>query len=275
MGERRPITGQDGTKRSRAERIVVCCMELFCATYPKQVVSLTKAKSVPTNMREFLSWAQRHYRIDVTASTVERKTGGLASAGICWRVLRWMQGDSHNGSNAHSIRLTCKVCGTVRREERHPIRHDKVQLHTLIDTWITGKATDTRERRIVSIVEPALILLRVRSSTLSRQHVQLTPNRNEESADRASRDNDDHETTNRSFDKDDAGTSLTVVRWRLRAVNDVQFFLDYVDRATVTSTAFVSFREQPMHFKDNQTLNLRVVDPIADEGVWAIDRRCV
>ena len=25
-----------------------------------------------------------------------------------------------------------------------------------------------------------------------------------------------------------------------------------------------------MHFKDNQTRNLRVVDPIADEGVWAI-----
>ena len=51
--------------------------------YPKQVVSLTKAKSVPTYMREFLSWAQRHYRIDITASTVERKTGGPASAGTC------------------------------------------------------------------------------------------------------------------------------------------------------------------------------------------------
>ena len=25
-----------------------------------------------------------------------------------------------------------------------------------------------------------------------------------------------------------------------------------------------------MHFDDNQTLNLRAVDPIADEGVWAI-----
>ena len=50
---------------------------------PKQVVSLTKAKSVPTNMREFLSWAQRRYRIDVTASAVERKTGGLASVRPC------------------------------------------------------------------------------------------------------------------------------------------------------------------------------------------------
>ena len=50
----------------------------------------------------------------------------------------------------------------------------------------------------------------------------------------------------------------------------VQLFLDCIDRATASSTAFVSFRKQPMHFKDNQTLNLRVVDPIADQGVWAI-----
>ena len=50
----------------------------------------------------------------------------------------------------------------------------------------------------------------------------------------------------------------------------VQLFLDCVDRATASSTAFVSFREQLMHFKDNQTLNLRVGDKIADEGVWAI-----
>ena len=50
----------------------------------------------------------------------------------------------------------------------------------------------------------------------------------------------------------------------------VQLFLDCVDRATEPSTAFVSFREQPMHFNDNQTLSLRLVDPIADDGVWAI-----
>ena len=43
----------------------------------------------------------------------------------------------------------------------------------------------------------------------------------------------------------------------------VQLFLDCVERAAAS-------REQPMHFKDNQTLNLRVVDPSADEGVWAI-----
>ena len=50
----------------------------------------------------------------------------------------------------------------------------------------------------------------------------------------------------------------------------VQLFLDCVDRATAASRAFVSVREQPMHVRDNQTLNLRVVDPIADEGVWAM-----
>ena len=50
----------------------------------------------------------------------------------------------------------------------------------------------------------------------------------------------------------------------------IQLFLDCIDRATTPSTAFVSFREQPMHFNDNQTLSLRVVDPIADEGVWAL-----
>ena len=37
----------------------------------------------------------------------------------------------------------------------------------------------------------------------------------------------------------------------------VQLSLDYIDRATEPSTAFVSFREQPMHFNDNQSLSLR------------------
>ena len=30
----------------------------------------------------------------------------------------------YKGSNGHSIRLTCKICGTVRKEERHPQRQD-------------------------------------------------------------------------------------------------------------------------------------------------------
>ena len=50
----------------------------------------------------------------------------------------------------------------------------------------------------------------------------------------------------------------------------IQLFLDCIDRATTPSTAFVSFREQPMHFNSNQTLSLRVVDPISDEGGWTM-----
>ena len=50
----------------------------------------------------------------------------------------------------------------------------------------------------------------------------------------------------------------------------LQFSLDCVDRASEATTAFVSIRERPMHVEENQTLNLRVVDPVADGGVWAI-----
>ena len=54
-----------------------------------------------------------------------------------------------------------------------------------------------------------------------------------------------------------------------------QLFLDYVNRATEPSTAVVSFREQSMHSNDNQTPSLRVVDPSADDGVFAnIDDGC-
>ena len=48
------------------------------------------------------------------------------------------------------------------------------------------------------------------------------------------------------------------------------FFLDYVDRATESTTAFVSFRERPMHCDDDKTLSVRVVDPVADDGVWRL-----
>ena len=67
-------TGWNKTFKSGTYRGMLCGIVL--RDYPKQVVTLTKAKSVSTtNMREFLSWAQRHYRIDVTASTNARQVG--------------------------------------------------------------------------------------------------------------------------------------------------------------------------------------------------------
>ena len=55
---------------------------------------------------------------------------------------------------------------------KNVIRHDKTQLHVLIDTRIIGEAMRTRERHIALIVELTLILFRVKSKTLSRLHVQ-------------------------------------------------------------------------------------------------------
>ena len=95
-------------------------------------------------------------------------------------------------------------------------------------------------------------------------------NRNEELADRISTD------TTITEQQIDLATRMMLEQVSRLSDEDyeqsvvVQLFLGCVDRVTASSTAFVSFREQPMHFKDNQTLNLRVVDPVADEGVWAI-----
>ena len=144
-------TFKNGTCRGMLHGIVL-------RDYPKQIVSLAKAKNVPSNMREFVSWARRHYRIDVTASTAERKTGGPASAGTCPTECKEF---SRNSSNAHFARLPCKICGTVRNEERHPQRQDPATC-----TRTTGGATHSRERRIVLIVEVKLILFSVRSSTI-------------------------------------------------------------------------------------------------------------
>ena len=55
----------------------------------------------------------------------------------------------------------------------------------------------------------------------------------------------------------------------------LQLHLHCVDRTAESTTAFVSIRDRPMHSEDNQTLNLRAVDPIVDDSIWAyIDDGC-
>ena len=81
-------------------------------------------------------------------------------------------------------------------------------------------------------------------------------NRNEELADRVSRE------TTITKQQIDLATRMMLEQVSRLSDGDyeqsvmVQLFLDCVDRVTASSTVFVSFREQPMHFKDNQTFNL-------------------
>ena len=159
-------TGRNKEFKSETHRDMLYGIAL--RDYPKQAVALAKVKSVPKHMREFLSWAHRHHRIDVTASTVERKTGGPASVGMCPGGCKEF---SRKDPNAHCIRLTCKICGTVRKDVRRPQRQDPATCSDRQTDHREGNA-HTRERCLVLIVGLTLIPFRVRSSTLSKQHFQ-------------------------------------------------------------------------------------------------------
>ena len=121
----------------------------------------------------------------------------------------------------------------------------------------------------MSIVELTPTLIRERSSTLSRQHIQLLRivTKSQQIVYR------DTTTTKHQID---LATRMMLEQISRLSDGDyeqlmmVQLFQDCIERATASSTAFVSFREQPMHVKDNQTQKLREVDPIADEGIRAV-----
>ena len=175
---------------------------------------------------------------------------------------------SHKGSNTHSIRLPCKICGTVRKEERHPQRQGPTSCsHRHTDH--TGSNAHSRKTYcfdcgtcIDSVPREIFNALETTRSASS--------NRNEELADRV--------TKGTTITKQQIDLATRMMLDQISRLPDgdyeqsmaIQLFLDCIDRATTPSTAFVSFREQPMHFNDTQTLKLRVGDPIADEGVWAI-----
>ena len=128
------------------------------------------------------------------------------------------------------VRLTCKICGTIRREERHPLRQDaascshrhwdhrRSNAHTRKTHCVhRGTYIDSAPREIFNAVE----------ATCS-----APSNRNEELADRVSRE------TRRSR------SNKSIVRqercWNKSHVGSydqsmiVQLFLDCVDRATAS-----------------------------------------
>ena len=236
-GRPKSITGQAGTKRSRAER--------------GQVVSRAKAKSVTTNMREFLSWAQKHYRIDATASS--RTQDGLA--GICRRGPRWMHrvfsqrldGAFHEVP-VQDLRYRSKgrtSSATTRPSYMFSSRHGP-----------QGGATHTQKTYCVDWGTYIDSVPREIYNALEATHSAFS-NHNEGLADRVTRDT--------TITKQQIDLATRMMQDKISRLPDgdyeqsltVQLFLDCVDRATASSTAIVSFREQPMHVKDNQTLNLK------------------
>ena len=214
--------------------------------YPKQVISLAKAKSVSANMREFVSWAQRHYRIAVTARTLERKTGELASAGLCPGGRKDF---SQKGSNARFIRMTCKICGTVRSEERHPPRQDRASSS---DRHTDHRGSNAHTRKTYCVDCGTYIDSVPREIYIALEATRAaSANRGEELANRVLKDTT---ITKRQLD---LATRLMLEQLSPLSDGDheqsamFQLFLDYVNRATEPSTAVVSFREQSMHSNDN------------------------
>ena len=114
--------------------------------YPRQVVFSDQSKERSYEHARVLLLGTTH-RIYVTTSTAASKTGWLASTRTC---PSGCQEFSHKGSTAHSIRLTCKICGTVRKEDRHPQRQEPATC--FIDTRATKRAThNTRQTSCVIV----------------------------------------------------------------------------------------------------------------------------
>ena len=188
-GRQRRTMDDRNRSQDRLEQIVqqrnVSRYEVWnCSARLSETACITgQGKERPTNMREFLSWAQTYYRIDVTASTEERKTGGLESAGACPGGCKEF---SHKGSNARSISLACKICGTVRREEHHPHRQDPAACsHRQMD--LRGSNAHTRKTYCVDCGTYIDSVPREINNALEATR-SASSNRNEELADRISRD---------------------------------------------------------------------------------------
>ena len=106
---------------------------------------------------------KRHYRIDITASTVELKTGGQASAGPCPGGCKDL---SHNGSDAHLIRFD--VQHLWYRSEGRTSSATTRPSFTFSSTHGSQEKRRTHAKdNFVLIVELTLIPFRVRPSTLS------------------------------------------------------------------------------------------------------------
>ena len=147
-------------------------------------------------------------------------------------------------------------CPSGCKEFSHIVRHDCTQLHVLSDTRRKtyrvdrGTYIDSALREIYDVYKAARSAFRNRDGGL---------------ADRVLKDTTITKRAARLLEQVSLLSDGDYKQSRM-----LQLSLDCVDRETDPTTAFVSSRERPMLSEDNQTLSLRVVDPIADDGVWAI-----
>ena len=138
---------------------------------------------------------------------------------------------------------------------KNVIRRDKTQLHVLIDTADhRGSNAHTRKTYCVDCGTHIDSVPREIYNALEKTR-SASSNSNEELADRVTRD------TTITKQQVDLATRLMLKQVSRLLDGDydqsamVQLFLDCVDRTIASSTACISFREQPMHFNDNRTLS--------------------
>ena len=138
-------------------------------------------------------------------------------------------------------------------ERKNFIRSDKTQLHVLIDIRTTEGATHTREKHCVDC--GTYINSVPRKIFNAIEATRSSSNRNEELADRVSRDTTITKQQECCWNKSHVcQMEILSGQWWL---NFSWISLTVQPRHQLHLFRF--FREQPMLLKDNQTLNLRVI----------------
>ena len=212
----------------------------WCDVQTQKAVPWIEVESVAGNMREFLSWTQEHCRIDATIFFRAKQ----ANQHLLFRVpvnaktsLTRVPKNISSGQRARFVAPFETTGRTPRLDstlssQRHT-DHRESSLHTKgIYRVDRGTYIDSALREIYDAYKA------VRSASSNRDRVLA-----------------DHEQDSLLSNGDYKKPTI------------LQLPLDCVDHAAESITASVSVRERSMHSEDNQTLSLRDVDPIADDGV--------
>ncbi len=264
--------------------------------YPRQFISWNRQK-IRTNEEEaFCKWVNHNFHVDRTTFVVDiNRPKSLAQWGdrdISECIHRDVH---HQGSSANFIQNTCKDCGKKWRVLRHPPTMDpEVCPHANVDNrGSNGKVVKTFCKDCGTVI----------ASTVREAHRDLQTERLPQPAtaeERAmlSRIMDHHTVTRSELmlairRLHDEVAALEEGSYRL--ADACHLFLDNVDNAAETlrgqerhseqssagatagdeSVAHMALKERTKMMPEIQAMNLRVVDPYEDDGIWAIvDEGC-